>query len=655
MKPIRYAITLIAGVLLANPFPTHAQGFWGGFAQGMIEGDKAKDRRKALELEQERLRILQEQQRMETERIQHEQQVAEQKRLAEIAAIEEAKRQEKRARIEAYKQGHTGTGFFVSRNGHIITNAHVVGDYPFVIAKDSTGKIYELDVLAIDKQNDLALLQAAKKSEGLPLMSLQTVGKGLRVYAIGYPQPGIQGTESKITDGIISSMTGLRNDNSSYQISVPIQAGNSGGPLVTETGAVVGVVVATVNAKRFFAATGDIPQNVNFAIKPDILAGFMKANNVIPLRAGKAKANSLGFANENTVIIAARPERFDVASIPPPSGRVPQISSRPPGGESIRMAIPPERKSEPLHSRYVDYEDGTILDTHTRLRWQRCAIGQSWDGGTCNGVPSEMTWDEAVKLTGDYAGISDWRLPVKDELKTLVECVPSERRVVLPDRQRCSEYSQTARINPIAFPNVQKESVFWTRDLAEKQSPHLQPEVWVISFSDGAAYDIHPRGHKGNVRLVTLSLDKKKHVSEVTSTQEPGVLEDVGMEWAWPADGHIVARFDENDGTRGIDIAGRLGDSVRAAGAGKVIYAGNRVKGYGNLVMIRHSDSILTAYAHNSRILVSEGEAVILGQKIAEIGGSTARQPKLHFEIRVKGTPVDPLRFLPSKEVTQLK
>lgn len=323
-------------LILFMPLTANAQGFWGGVVQGMIEGDKARDRRKALELEEQRLRMLEEQQRMQLEiqrrdmeRQRQAQLEEERRRQAELQAQVEAQRRDEKAQIEAYRQGYTGTGFFVSKKGHIITNAHVLGDYQFVIAKDSTGRIYELDILAIDKKNDLALLQAAKKTEGLPIMPAQSVGKGLKVYSIGYPQPGIQGTESKITDGIISSMTGLRNDNDSYQISVPIQAGNSGGPLVTETGAVVGVIVATVNAKKFFAITGDIPQNVNFAIKPDILEIFMKANKITPLRAGKPKANPMGFADENTVMIAAKPERFDLPAILPPSGKSPTLITKP--------------------------------------------------------------------------------------------------------------------------------------------------------------------------------------------------------------------------------------------------------------------------------------------------------------------------------------
>lgn len=375
MKNSRHVLVAMTLVLYAAPMYAQAQAL-GHFLKGFVEQanrqDEAKARQQALEFEQQRLQLLHEQQRMEIERQRQAQLESERRRQAELQAQIEAQQREEQARAQAYRRGYTGSGFFVSKSGHIITNAHVLGEYRFIIAKDSDGKTYELDVLAIDEQNDLALLQAAKKTEGLPIMPAQSVAKGLKVYAIGYPQPGIQGTESKITDGLISSMTGLRNDNDSYQISVPIQAGNSGGPLVTDTGAVVGVIVATVNARKFFAITGDIPQNVNFAIKPDILGGFMKANNVTPLRLGKPKANPLGFADQNTVMIAARPERFDLTSVPSPSGRSPspQVATPTPAIPHVAMtpeAVPDDRKKmdEPRSGGLIRCQVGTATPVMT--------------------------------------------------------------------------------------------------------------------------------------------------------------------------------------------------------------------------------------------------------------------------------------------------
>ncbi|UVW27651.1 peptidoglycan DD-metalloendopeptidase family protein [Massilia sp. H6] len=124
--------------------------------------------------------------------------------------------------------------------------------------------------------------------------------------------------------------------------------------------------------------------------------------------------------------------------------------------------------------------------------------------------------------------------------------------------------------------------------------------------------------------------------------------DDQKLSWMWPSDGRIVATFDEGR-NKGIDIAGKAGQQVVAAGAGKVMYAGSGIRGYGNLVIVKHSNSLLSAYAHNRKIVVKEGDNVAKGQMIAEMGDSDADSVKLHFEIRQQGKPVDPSRFLPGR------
>lgn len=118
--------------------------------------------------------------------------------------------------------------------------------------------------------------------------------------------------------------------------------------------------------------------------------------------------------------------------------------------------------------------------------------------------------------------------------------------------------------------------------------------------------------------------------------------------WSWPAKGELIAKFSTKDPvSKGIDIKGRLGEPVMAAAAGSVVYAGSGLLGYGNLVILKHNDDYLSAYAHNKRLLVKEGQLVKVGQAIAEIGSSGTDKVKLHFEIRRRGKPVDPLRYLP--------
>jgi len=121
-----------------------------------------------------------------------------------------------------------------------------------------------------------------------------------------------------------------------------------------------------------------------------------------------------------------------------------------------------------------------------------------------------------------------------------------------------------------------------------------------------------------------------------------------GLTWAWPAAGKLIEPFDEVR-NKGIDLAGQEGDPVLAAGDGQVVYRGNALRGYGNLVIIKHSDDFISAYAHNRRILVEQGQSVKRGQRIAEMGQTDADRPKLHFEIRRQGRPIDPVRLLPSR------
>jgi lipoprotein NlpD len=123
---------------------------------------------------------------------------------------------------------------------------------------------------------------------------------------------------------------------------------------------------------------------------------------------------------------------------------------------------------------------------------------------------------------------------------------------------------------------------------------------------------------------------------------------DSGIDWLWPGNGKLIAQFSEPT-SKGIDISGRPGEPVLAAAAGKVMYVGSGIRGYGNLIIVKHSNGYLSAYGHNRKILVKENQSVKRGQKIAELGDSDADQPKLHFEIRRQGKPTDPLKYLPPR------
>jgi lipoprotein NlpD len=120
--------------------------------------------------------------------------------------------------------------------------------------------------------------------------------------------------------------------------------------------------------------------------------------------------------------------------------------------------------------------------------------------------------------------------------------------------------------------------------------------------------------------------------------------------WAWPANGVLIGKFASNGSlNKGVDIAGELGQPVFAASDGSVVYAGSGLRGYGELIIIKHSDTYVSAYGHNRRLLVREGQQVKVGQTIAEMGSTGTDRVKLHFEIRRQGKPVDPLQFLPRR------
>jgi lipoprotein NlpD len=119
-------------------------------------------------------------------------------------------------------------------------------------------------------------------------------------------------------------------------------------------------------------------------------------------------------------------------------------------------------------------------------------------------------------------------------------------------------------------------------------------------------------------------------------------------DFVWPVKGRLIERFEGN--SRGIGIAAAEGEPVQAAAAGSVLYAGSGIRGYGQLLIVKHNDSYISVYAHNSRLLVKQGDAVRAGQKIAEVGHTDASRSKLHFEIRRQGTSIDPLSLLPARD-----
>ena len=142
----------------------------------------------------------------------------------------------------------TGTGFFITADGFFLTSFHVVEDARKIYLKDYKGHDYPAEVIAVDRSNDLALLRVQGKFTALPLVDSKGVKRGSSVITIGFPHIDIQGFDPKLTDGLISSLSGIAGDPRAFQVTVPVQQGNSGGPLITKEGNVVGVISAKLNA-----------------------------------------------------------------------------------------------------------------------------------------------------------------------------------------------------------------------------------------------------------------------------------------------------------------------------------------------------------------------------------------------------------------------
>lgn len=180
----------------------------------------------------------------------------------------------------------------------------------------------------------------------------------------------------------------------------------------------------------------------------------------------------------------------------------------------------------------------------------------------------------------------------------------------------------------------------------------------------GDAVKSEPKGVKvpfSDQALAQLSGTQVKPTAPVIAKvdqhpeEKPAASEDDAekVDWGWPAEGKMLSTFNETTNLKGIGIAGKLGQPVIASAPGKVLYSGDGIRGYGKLVIVKHNKAYLSVYAHNSNLLVKEGQSVVKGQKIAEMGSTDSDRVKLHFEIRRFGKPVDPLKLLPPERQAQ--
>jgi lipoprotein NlpD len=174
-----------------------------------------------------------------------------------------------------------------------------------------------------------------------------------------------------------------------------------------------------------------------------------------------------------------------------------------------------------------------------------------------------------------------------------------------------------------------------------------QPKLVKYPYSDAALAQID-KVQEPVAKVYLSKPDVKPDIqADAESDDSADVGEDPVLEWSLPAHGKVIGKFSESANRKGIDIAGKLGQPVMASANGKVVYSGSGLRGYGKLIIIKHNNTYLSAYAHNNKILVKEGQSVSRGQKIAEMGSTDSKGVELHFEVRRYGKPVDPAKYLP--------
>ncbi len=206
----------------------------------------------------------------------------------------------------------TGTGFFVSSAGHVITSNHVIAGATSIGIRNEAGQILPAKLVRSDPANDLALLDVETSGKPLVLSQTANISKGLEVFTLGYPLPGLQGQEQKATFGRVNALSGPQGDIRFVQVDVPIQPGNSGGPLIDANGHVIGVITGSLDELKALNTSGALPQNVNYAIKADyimpLIGPVFEADRILNQPDAKKKDMSVLIrgAESSVVIVVAQ-------------------------------------------------------------------------------------------------------------------------------------------------------------------------------------------------------------------------------------------------------------------------------------------------------------------------------------------------------------
>lgn len=253
----------------------------------------------------------------------------------------------------------------------------------------------------------------------------------------------------------------------------------------------------------------------------------------------------------------------------------------------------------------------------------------------------------AKKYNIDYKNLANWN-GIENP-----SAINVGQQLILSSPAQMTEPSIFALPDPEPSSQVE-QSISETTNSISSENPSsavamlkIEPKALKLQYSEQAISQLQESENILPTAIANRDDEKfaESEKSNTTIISTETTRDSSGIEWIWPTEGRISSHFSES--TKGMDISGKTGQPVLASASGKVVYSGTGLRGYGQLIIIKHNSTYLSAYAHNSKLLVKEGEIVSRGQKIAEMGNTDSKLVRLHFEIRKNGKPVDPLKHLP--------
>lgn len=312
----------------------------------------------------------------------------------------------------------SGTGFFITNDGFLMTNYHVVDGATQITVIGGDKKKFKAKVIRVDKQNDLAVLKVEGKFSALPIVSSRTIGLGESVFTVGYPQIDVQGISAKYTRGNISSLSGVRDDPRNFQISVPIQPGNSGGPLVDEYGNVCGIVVSRLDAIKLLIEKGTLPQNVNYAVKSSIANSFLESMPNVVNKLLKPNSRSQTRKSSDVVQKVQSATALILANKPIAQAKLPERQGR------IRWVF---NTGDKVYSSPAIGSDGTVyigswdkkfyaLDGKTgRKKWEYKADGEFGISPAigADGTVYVISSNKKIHAINGKTGVQEWGLKLR--------------------------------------------------------------------------------------------------------------------------------------------------------------------------------------------------------------------------------------------------